>query len=218
MTPAIRYGLSAVRNVGEGAVAKIIDARRAGGAFTSFSDFCRKVEPGVLTKRVLESLVQAGAFDSLGYTRQGLLQAHDKVSAPILAERKAEAAGQFSLFGGAVDDGDVDDTHAIDESVLEAEEFDKRELLRREKEMLGQFVTDHPLLEVREALAARARTRSSISTRSTTATSSRSAASSARSGASTPSVESPTRSSDSKALRAGSAWSRSRASTRPCRA
>ena len=63
--PAIRYGLSAVRNVGGGAVSKIIDARRSEGAFTSFSDFCRKVDPGVLTKRVLESLVQAGAFDSL---------------------------------------------------------------------------------------------------------------------------------------------------------
>jgi DNA polymerase-3 subunit alpha len=151
--PAIRYGLSAVRNVGEGAVTRIIDARRADGAFTSFSDFCRTVDPGVLTKRVLESLVQAGAFDSLGYTRQGLLQAQDKVSGPILAERKAEAAGQFSLFGGAgTDGGNAGD---VDESVLDTEEFDKRSLLRLEKEMLGQFVTDHPLLEIREALSAK---------------------------------------------------------------
>jgi DNA polymerase-3 subunit alpha len=150
--PAIRYGLSAVRNVGEGAVAKIIEARRSEGAFTSFSDFCRKVDPGVLTKRVLESLAQAGAFDSLGYSRQGLLQGQDKVSGPILAERKAEAAGQFSLFGGG-DDGA--DAGSIDESVLRADEFDKRTMLRLEKEMLGQFVTDHPLLEVREALAAK---------------------------------------------------------------
>jgi DNA polymerase III subunit alpha len=152
--PAIRYGLSAVRNVGEGAVSKIIDARRSEGAFTSFSDFCGRVEPGVLTKRVLESLVQAGAFDSLGYTRQGLFNAHEKVSAPILAERKAEAAGQFSLFGAGADNGDAGDTGVIDESVLDAEEFDKRTLLRLEKEMLGQFVTDHPLLGVREPLAA----------------------------------------------------------------
>jgi DNA polymerase-3 subunit alpha len=150
--PAIRYGLSAVRNVGEGAVAKIIDARRSEGAFSSFSDFCRKVEPGVLTKRVIESLIQAGAFDSLGYTRQGLLLGHDKVSAPILAERKAEAAGQFSLFGASADD--EGDAHVVDESVLDAEEFDSRTMLRLEKEMLGQFVTDHPLLGVRDALAA----------------------------------------------------------------
>jgi DNA polymerase-3 subunit alpha len=149
---AIRYGLSAVRNVGEGAVARIIEARRAEGAFASFSDFCRKVDPGVLTKRVLESLVQAGAFDSLGYTRQGLLQAQDKVAGPILAERKAEEAGQFSLFGGS---DDASGAGAIDESVLEAQEFDKRTLLRLEKEMLGQFVTDHPLLEVREGLSSK---------------------------------------------------------------
>ena len=145
---AIRYGLSAVRNVGGGAVAQIIDARRAKGAFTSFADFCRKVEPSVLTKRVLESLIFAGAFDSLGYTRRGLIENQDKVSGPILAERKAEAAGQFSLFGG---DSGVSE---VDEEVLEGAEFDRRTLLREEKEMLGQFVTDHPLLGVQGALSA----------------------------------------------------------------
>ena len=119
--PAIRYGLSAVRNVGEGAVQKIIEARRSEGGFVSFADFCRKVDPSVLTKRVLEALIQAGAFDSLGYTRAGLLENQDKVSAPILAERKAEAAGQFSLFGG----GEEGQAAEIDESVLEGEEFDQ---------------------------------------------------------------------------------------------
>ncbi|HEY7399964.1 MAG TPA: DNA polymerase III subunit alpha [Actinomycetota bacterium] len=148
---AIRYGLSAVRNVGEAAVHQILDARARKGGFTSFSDFCRKVEPGVLTKRVLESLVLAGAFDSLGYARRPLFENQDKVSGPILSERKAEAAGQFSLFGGA--DGEA--VGQIDESVLQGEEFDKRTLLRSEKEMLGQFVTDHPLLEVKDALAAK---------------------------------------------------------------
>jgi DNA polymerase-3 subunit alpha len=100
--------------------------------------------------------VLAGAFDSLGYTRGGLVQkrgegeqaAWEKVAAPILAERKAEAAGQFSLFGG---DGDVGE---IDESILEGPELDKRLLLSREKEMLGQFVTDHPLLAVQAPLQA----------------------------------------------------------------
>ncbi len=145
---SIRYGLSAVRNVGEAAVGHIIQARRKAGDFSNFGDFCRKVEPSVLTKRVLESLALAGAFDSLGYSRQGLFENQDKVSQPILAERKAEAAGQFSLFGGA---GEV---QPVDESVLEAEEFEKRTLLRLEKEMLGQFVTDHPLLSVKDALAA----------------------------------------------------------------
>ncbi|MFN8232534.1 MAG: DNA polymerase III subunit alpha [Actinomycetota bacterium] len=150
---AIRYGLSAVRNVGEGAVLQILEARRSAGEFVSFADFCRKVEPSVLTKRVLESLILAGAFDSLGYTRGGLMRevgeqpAWERVSAPILAERKAEAAGQFSLFGGSEGAGEVD------ASVLQGPEFDKRTLLRLEKEMLGQFVTDHPLLAVKDELA-----------------------------------------------------------------
>ncbi len=148
--PRIRYGLSAVRNVGEGAVEQIIRARETKGPFTSFADFCRKVDPSVLTKKVLESLILAGAFDSLGYARKALLENHERVSGPILAERKAEAAGQFSLFGGE----GAGPAAEVDESALHGEEFDRRLLLKHEKEMLGQFVTDHPLLEVRERLAA----------------------------------------------------------------
>ncbi|MFM8998495.1 MAG: DNA polymerase III subunit alpha [Actinomycetota bacterium] len=147
-TRRIRYGLSAVRNVGQGVVGQIIEARRTAGAFTSFSDFCRKVDPSALTKKVLESLAYAGAFDSLGYHRAALVEHQEKVSAPIIAERRAEAAGQFSLFGG--DDPEV---AAIDESVLAGGEFDRATLLRMEKEMLGQYVTDHPLLGVRDELA-----------------------------------------------------------------
>jgi DNA polymerase III subunit alpha len=152
---AIRYGLSAVRNVGEGVVQAIVDARADGGPFRSFPDLCRRVDPGALTKRVLESLIYAGAFDSLGYTRGGLVQqagdhaAWERVSGPILAERKAEAAGQFSLFGGG--EGALAE---VDESVLAGDELEKPLLLSKEKEMLGQFVTDHPLLGVEDALRA----------------------------------------------------------------
>jgi DNA polymerase-3 subunit alpha len=145
----IRFGLSAVRNVGAGAVQQVIGARRSKGDFTGFADFCRKVDPSVLTKKVLESLIYAGAFDSLGYARRALIENQEKVSGPIAAERKAEAAGQFSLFGG----GDRAATD-VEESVLAGDEFDRRTLLRLEKEVLGQFVTDHPLLGVKDALAA----------------------------------------------------------------
>jgi DNA polymerase-3 subunit alpha len=154
---AIRYGLSAVRNVGSGVVQGIIEARANGGPFGSFAEFCRRVEPTSLTKRVLESLIFAGAFDSLGYTRGGMIQqvgeqpAYEKVSAPIIAERKAEAAGQFSLFGGGSDGPPIAE---VDIAVLEGPELDKRLLLSKEKEMLGQFVTDHPLLGVEAQLAA----------------------------------------------------------------
>jgi DNA polymerase-3 subunit alpha len=151
----VRYGLSAVRNVGAGAVGQIIEARRSKGTFASFADFCRKVDPGVLTKKVLESLILAGAFDSLGYTRGGMVHdvngsaAYEKVAGPIAAERKAESMGQFSLFGGA-----EQAAHEIDESVLAGPELDKRQFLKHEKEMLGQFVTDHPLLGIRDRLVA----------------------------------------------------------------
>jgi DNA polymerase-3 subunit alpha len=154
---AIRYGLSAVRNVGEGVVQAILDGRRSGGPFDSFADVCRRVDPGALTKRVLESLIFAGAFDSFGYTRGGMVQqsgeqaAWEKVAAPILAERKAQAAGQFSLFGTGADGAGLGE---IDEAVLRGDELDKRLLLSKEKEMLGQFVTDHPLLGVEDELRA----------------------------------------------------------------
>src|SRR5205823_3843473 len=145
---AIRYGLAAVRNVGVGAVQTMIQARTEKGAFGSFSDFCRKVDPGVLNKKCLESLILSGAFDSLGYARRGLLEGYEKVTTPILADRRAEALGQESFFGGA-----AGPALAIDESVLAGPEFDQREFLRWEKEMLGQYVTDHPLLPIRERLA-----------------------------------------------------------------
>ena len=145
----IRYGLAAVRNVGEGAVQQILTARSEKGAFESFTDFCRKVDPAVLHKKSLESLILAGAFDSLGYRRQALFDKYTKVSEPVVAERRAEAAGQFSLFGGG-----QQAAHELDESVLEGEEFDRKNLLRLEKEMLGQYVTDHPLLGIRDQLAA----------------------------------------------------------------
>ncbi len=145
----VRYGLSAVRNVGAGAVAQIIEARRREGPFASFTEFCRRVEPGVLNKKTLESLVWAGAFDSLGYTRRGLAEGYEKILTPILSDRRAEAIGQDSLFGG-----DAGPAMEIDESVLGRDEYDKRILLRYEKEMLGEFVTDHPLLGVKEQLDA----------------------------------------------------------------
>jgi DNA polymerase-3 subunit alpha len=152
---AIRYGLSAVRNVGEGVVRSIVEARGTGGPFASFADFCRRVDPGALTRRVLESLIYAGAFGSLGYTRGGMVQqvgeqsAWERVSAPIISERKAEAAGQFSLFGGT-----DEAMEEVDGSILDGPELDKRLLLSKEKEMLGQFVTDHPLLGVESILRA----------------------------------------------------------------
>jgi DNA polymerase-3 subunit alpha len=139
--------LSAVRNVGAGVVFSIRASRTSKGRFESFTDFCRKVDSSVLHKKCLESLTLAGAFDSLGYPRRGLFENFEKIVTPIVSDRRAEAVGQESFFGGAVAPA-LD----IDESVIGGEEFEKSQLLREEKGVLGQYVTDHPLLHVKDAL------------------------------------------------------------------
>jgi DNA polymerase III subunit alpha len=144
----VRYGLSAIRNVGAGIVGNILEVR-AGGPFKSFTDFCKRTHQGVLNKKCLESLIYAGAFDSLGYRRRALIESYSKITVPVIADRRAEESNQGSLFQGS-----EDPALELDESVLVGAEFDKRTMLSFEKEMLGQFVTDHPLLEVKDRLAA----------------------------------------------------------------
>jgi DNA polymerase III subunit alpha len=162
---AIRYGLSAVRNVGEQVVEGVVAARREKGRFTDFFDFCDKVDASVLNKRVVESLIKAGAFDSFGHTRRGLLEIHDKHIDDVLARKRAEAAGQFSLFGGLGDD--PASSVAAPRPAIGAEDWDKATRLAFEKEMLGQYVSDHPLLGLESVLEREADTRlSTLSDRS----------------------------------------------------
>jgi DNA polymerase-3 subunit alpha len=148
---AIRYGLSAVRNVGEQVVDAIIATRRDRGRFTDFFDFCDKVDIGVLNKRVIESLVKAGAFDSLGLPRRGLFEVHELAVDRVTARKRAEAAGQFSLFGGL---GDGEDAIVEPLPPVGQQEWDKSQRLAFEKEMLGQYVSDHPLLGLEHVLHA----------------------------------------------------------------
>jgi DNA polymerase-3 subunit alpha len=153
---AIRYGLSAVRNVGEQVVQAIVAARRDRGRFADFFDFCDKVDAQVLNKRVVESLVKAGAFDSLGHTRRGLFEIHDSYVDQVLADKRIQASGQVSFFELAADHGDV----GLDRPrpTIGLEEWDKPQRLAFEKEMLGQYVSDHPLLGLERVLAAAADT------------------------------------------------------------
>jgi DNA polymerase-3 subunit alpha len=154
-TPAdgksIRYGLSAVRNVGEQVVDAIIGARREQGRFTDFFDFCDKVDINVLNKRVIESLIKAGAFDSLGVTRRGLFEIHDDHIDGVLSDKRIKASGQESFFDMAFDDGAVG--LARPRPVISEQEWDKSQRLAFEKEMLGQYVSDHPLLGLEHVLA-----------------------------------------------------------------
>ncbi|GAA3146864.1 hypothetical protein GCM10020001_082710 [Nonomuraea salmonea] len=145
----IRFGLSAVRNVGANVVDGIIAARRRKGRFTGFSDFLRKVPAVVCNKRVIESLVKAGAFDSLGHRRKGLVMVHEQAVDAIIDIKKNEAIGQDSLFG--VLDGGEDQTFDVQ---IPPGEWDKTTLLQFEREMLGLYVSDHPLFGVEHVLAA----------------------------------------------------------------
>ena len=146
----IRFGLSAVRNVGANVVDGIIRARTEKGAFTSLTDFLDKVDISVCNKRVLESLAKAGAFDSLGLSRRGLVLVHADAVDAVVELKRASAAGQFDLFGGFSDDPSTGT-----ELVVPAEEWDKRTLLGYEREMLGLYVSDHPLNGVEHVLAAK---------------------------------------------------------------
>ena len=145
----IRYGLAAIRNVGENVVAGIVAARRAKGLFTDFSDFLRKVDQQVCNKRTIESLIKGGTFDSLGHSRRGLVTIHEAAVDAVIHTKKAEAIGQFSMFGEVDDDDPGIDAFAL---TVPAGEWDKSTLLAFEREMLGLYVSDHPLLGVEHLL------------------------------------------------------------------
>jgi DNA polymerase-3 subunit alpha len=139
----IRFGLSAVRNVGEAVVDSIIASRESQGRFMDFKDFLSKVEAGACNKRVVESLIKAGAFDSLGHTRRGLITVHEAAVDEALSTKRAESIGQFDLFGDMAEDTDLG---AGLELQIPLGEWEKSVLLAHEREMLGLYVSDHPLL------------------------------------------------------------------------
>jgi DNA polymerase III subunit alpha len=142
----IRFGLSAVRNVGEGVVEKIVEARTE-EPFSSFQDFVDRVDASALNKRTIESLIKAGAFDGTGEPRKGLTLIHDQLLDATLERRRNEDMGQFSLFSG--------DAEAVSETKIDVPDlvWPKKIRLAFEKEMLGLYVSDHPLLSVGSSLA-----------------------------------------------------------------
>ncbi len=151
----IRFGLSAVRNVGGAVVETLIAARRSRGRFGDFDGFLDKVPIAVCNKRVVESLIKAGAFDSLGASRKGLLSVHEARIDAILDIKRNEAIGQDSLFGGMDEPAGVT---SWDAPAIPVGEWEKTTLLGYEREMLGLYVSDHPLAGVEHVLAASADT------------------------------------------------------------
>ncbi len=150
-TEVIPFGLSAVRNVGSALVAQLIRERDEHGPYGDFYDFCERVDTSVLNKRALESLVKAGGFDSLGHPRRGLLAVFEQIVDQTLARRRERDMGVLTLFGA--NDGA---SAPFDERIrIPALHFDKAHQLAFEKEMLGLYVSDHPLMGVEAMLRRR---------------------------------------------------------------
>jgi len=148
----IRFGLNAIRNVGEGVVASIVEQRVAKGRFESFGDFLAKVDPVVCNKKTIESLIKAGAFDSLNHPRKGLTLIYLEAIDSVMEAKRAESIGQFDLFGSAPGATATKITGV--EIDIPDQEWEKSLLLSYEREMLGLYVSDHPLLGVEHLLRA----------------------------------------------------------------
>lgn len=150
----IRFGLAAVRNVGSGVVSSILAAREEKGKFTNFTDYLGKIDATACTKKVTESLIKAAAFDSLGHPRKGLFLVHAEAVESVMGTKKAEAIGQFDLFGAGGDEGAADDSLSEVFAVrIPDQEWDTKHKLALEREMLGLYVSGHPLSGVEHALA-----------------------------------------------------------------
>jgi DNA polymerase-3 subunit alpha len=148
----IRFGMGAVRNVGANVVASIVKTRKEKGKYTSFEDFLIKVELVVCNKRTIESLIKAGAFDEMGHTRRDLIANHEQAIDGVVDGKRKEAIGQYDLFGA------IDDTPATGvvglELVYSREEWPKKDKLAFERDMLGLYVSDHPLAGTERILKA----------------------------------------------------------------
>lgn len=148
----IRFGLGAVRNVGEDVVASIVKTREEKGPFTDFSDYLEKIDTLPCSKRVTESLIKAGAFDSMGHTRKGLMLIHEDAIDSVITTKKAADKGQFDLFA-SLSGEDAASSSVFAVSVPE-DNWERKHELALEREMLGLYVSGHPLDGFDEALAA----------------------------------------------------------------
>jgi len=151
----IRFGLAAVKNVGTNVIQEIVKAREKKGKFTSFADFCSKVDPLVLNKRQIESLIKCGAFDFLNVRRSQLMAIYERTIDSVLAQKKRNIEGQFSLFDSMETEVDI-----VDE-LPELPEYNEKALLSMEKEMVGIYLSGHPLSEYEKILEKYATTNSS---------------------------------------------------------
>jgi len=147
----IRFGLSAIRNVGENVTSSIVASRKEKGRYTSFGDFLAKADQQVCNKKTIESLIKSGAFDSLGHSRRGLMMVYLAAIDSVMESKRAESIGQYDLFGSPAASGSAVTNVEMD---IPSDEWEKSLLLSYEREMLGLYVSDHPLFGVEHILRA----------------------------------------------------------------
>ena len=138
----IRFGMGAIRNVGSNVVQALVAARDSGGAYTSFKDFLMKVPAVVCNKRTIESLIKAGAFDSLNHHRRALVMIHEEAIDSVITLKRNEAIGQFDLFAGFEE---AESEASLSIEIPDLPEWEKKDKLSFERDMLGLYVSDHPL-------------------------------------------------------------------------
>jgi DNA polymerase-3 subunit alpha len=141
----IRFGLAAVRNVGVNVVEAVVRCRKEKGQYGDFYEFLSKVDAVACNKKTVESLIKAGAFDSMGHARKGLLAVHAEAIDAYADVKKNEAAGQFDLFASFGADSGAGSAATVAMPTIGDSEWDKRDKLAFEREMLGLYVSDHPL-------------------------------------------------------------------------
>ena len=143
----IRFGLVAIKNIGRGFIRSLVRERELHGAFTSFEDFLSRMAETEMNRRALENLIYAGAFDSLGYHRSQLIQVYDALLNGINNDRKQNVEGQFDLFGG----GMTEKKEKPGFSMPDIPEFSRIELMTKEKESMGLYISGHPMDQCRAA-------------------------------------------------------------------
>ncbi len=148
----IRFGLLAVKNLGRGVIARILEQRRTGGPFTGVADFCQRMYGSELNRRAIESLIKSGAFDGLGDTRRAMLSGYDEILEDIDKTHKQNLAGQISLF-------DTPDTPKASYRLPPIEEYSQAQLLAMEKEVTGLYISSHPMAEYEALYAAKGATK-----------------------------------------------------------
>lgn len=146
----IRFGMAAVKNVGRNTILAIVNERNQNGKFLGFTDFCQRLQPKDLNKRSLESLIKSGAFDSMLIKRSQLLNFYDKIVESVTQAKKNNVEGQVTLFD--MDGSSNEMVQMQKDNFPSMEEYPKKELLRMEKEMMGIYVSGHPLNEYEEKL------------------------------------------------------------------